>query len=235
MTIFEIIFAYTIVFPSLKPAIKRNIQKIPKLEVNNVYAQKLENAVVDEIYSFVNTAKIREERLIEKINNHSRFFAVLLVTTLSTIVILIRLRIKKMTWSPYILSIMTIMPLIIFQICFYLMTSPRARPKPQKGTLLFGAQKFLADLPTYHFTDPKSLAHPAIKTACKNTTVENMEREVSELRKDLKEFANLSVDKGIQTIREIYDNENWHTEFELQLYADRIMHATDVEKYRYTK
>ena len=228
MTIFEIIFAYAIVFPSLKPAIKRNIQKIPKLELNN-YAQKMEHAVIDEIYAFVNTAKIREEKLITKINTHSKFFAALLVITLSIIVILLRLRIKKMTWSPYILSMMTIIPLVIFQICFYLMTSPNARPKPQKGTLLFGVQQFLSDLPMYHFTDPKSHAHPAIKTACKNTTVENIKRDVSEIRKYLEEIANLSIDESIQTVLENdYYNQTWHKEFEIQLYADRIMDATDV-------
>ena len=129
MTIFEIGFAYLVIFPGTA-AIKYGISKLPITIDSHDDFDYLKDAALDEVQAIIRTGRVRERALIEKINRHTKIFASFLIGTLIGILAVLRMLIarhEKMTMAPYMLASITVTALIMFQLAFYAMTNPYVR------------------------------------------------------------------------------------------------------------
>jgi len=133
MTIFEICFAHVIVFPGLKGVVGHNLNRIkPKADPSNTASEAfMRQIAIEEVRALLSTLKVREEQRLNKINNHSKVFSIVLILVLFTItitVVILRLKRSPSVSATYTLgpstvhSIITISALIVFQYSFYRMS-----------------------------------------------------------------------------------------------------------------
>lgn len=180
MTIFEIIFAYLIVFPSLKPVINSAISNLPKADtLDDSNIQYLRDVVLLEVQAFVRTGRDREKRLVEKINLHTKIFASFLVGFMVFLTVALRTKIihreNTMSFAPYVLAGITVSVLITFQLAFYVMTNKNARPKI----------KFIKNLPSWTFSNPEVHIKYEIESACQNYSKEKLKDKQREIKNAL--------------------------------------------------
>lgn len=165
MTIFEIVFAYIVVFPGIDKSVENTMNKIEG-ESSNLPQKELK-AVIQAISN-------REDKTISTVNAHSKIFAGSLVFVLLSLTLYFGYIMKKEksnVFIPVLQSMITICILISFQYNFYLMGKK------------------------YGFQDPKDLIPHIVDDLCKDvpeldetTTDEQINTLISESSMELKKL-----------------------------------------------
>ena len=109
MTIFEIGFAYLVIFPGT--AIKYGISEVPITIDSHDDFDYLKDAALDEVQAIIRTGRVRERAAHRKNKSAHENFASFLIGTLIGILAVLRMLIarhEKMTMAPYMLASITV-------------------------------------------------------------------------------------------------------------------------------
>ena len=201
MTIFEISFAYVVIFPGMT-AMRNGISKLPVAMDSHDEFDYVKDAALDEVQAIIRTGRVRERALIEKNNRHTKVFASFLIGTLIGILAVLRMLIarhEKMTIAPYLLAGITVTALVAFQLSFYAMTNPYVRPGLLKG------------LPAWKFSNPKIHLKAKTRTACKGHSSDKLSEKVSAINEKFLQQWTKRIPEDTEKVSEI-NEELWTTE-----------------------
>ena len=124
MTIFEIIFAYKIVFPGIRNSLINTLYD--KFVKEGEIDENSETSLFGELKALAYTVDARENLKLEKINLHSKIFAGTLIFVLLALVISYNRSLpSSMRTEPQIYSLITICFLIFFQYSFYIFSTTK--------------------------------------------------------------------------------------------------------------
>ena len=159
MTCFEVAFAYFVAFPGIQRSVRYQLDRMKT-------ARKHQNDSVDEIDEVILVMKQRERDNMDRINQHSIVFASILIASLAGALLALRfsMRSTKVSSEPAMLSLLTVVALMPFQVCFYLM----ALPSTSRWTWL---PDFVKNAPSWKFDDIAVHMEESIVQACADASV----------------------------------------------------------------
>lgn len=177
MTICEIAFAYMVAFPGILNRVNKTFEQKNTFQVDST-----ETIFVSEIKALLKTQEARERILLDKINLHSQVFAAILVTILVLCTMRFRSAVHlcggELSYKCYMMTMLTVFILLLFQGGFYLMVNKDQRPS------------FLDSLPSWKFNNSLSFLPEVIDKSCIDVSAVDFSKMTIALANDLKVITN---------------------------------------------